>query len=55
MLHFLQSYKLAFEEKHLKPFRDLFEQFDTTSSGCLNQNQCRILSNELIKVRDVEG
>ena len=48
MTSFIQSYKLAFEEKHMQPFIQLFYSIDRNEDSALNLAECRILIDRLV-------
>jgi hypothetical protein len=41
MVYFLQSYKLAFEEKHLKKFIEVFTRCDGDEDSALTAQECK--------------
>jgi hypothetical protein len=47
--YFLQSYKLAFEEKHLTPFLQLFDSIDKDDDSTLSAKEAKELIYALIK------
>jgi hypothetical protein len=50
LTYFLQSYKLAFEEKHLAPFLQIFHRADSDDDSALTAKKAKEVLAEVIRL-----